>query len=147
MAIVTPVEEEFLKGANMKHTMSYAIGQFKQRASTTLQFMRQIRRDENVVRTWRRKSPRHRMKSDVFEERFNVLNFPSIYRKMAVGYRDRLEGLRGNPMGLAEVMTDRDWTQLLFHNEILKIEPSETDVPLTAIISPDRPEQTPPAER
>jgi hypothetical protein len=147
MALVTPVEEDLFARGKMRHTVSYAIGEFKQRVSTTLQFIRQIRSDENYVRTWRRGSARHRMKSDVFEEKFNMLNLPSIYRRIAVAYRARLQGLKENPMNLAGVMTARDWDQLLVHNELLRVEQSEVDIPLKAIGGTDKAQQTTDVER
>ncbi len=133
MALVTPVEDQLIKARKMRHTTSYAIGEFRQRVTTSLGFLQQIRDDERTVRTWRRDSPRHGMTTEVFAEGFRTLNFPSVYRKAALEYRKRLEGLRDEPKGLAEVMADRHWDALL-RDSVLEVDAKMADVPLDAIL-------------
>lgn len=132
MAIVTPVEEHL--GEQMVHTVAYEIGQFKDRTKTTKSFLRQVHDDENTIRTWRFESPRHRTDGRTFKRDFDSLGIPSIYRKAALEYRNRLEELKKNPKGLVEVMKREDWDDLL-NDPVLIVETSEVNMPLKAFIA------------
>lgn len=133
MALVTPVEDSLVRKGRMSHTTSYAIGQFKQRVSTSLLFLQQIRDDEIFIRTWRQDSPRYRMTKEAFVEGFKSLNIPSIYRKATHEYLGRLKGLREEPGHLAEVMTERHWNRLI-RDSIFEIDEKLLDAPLEAIL-------------
>lgn len=132
MAIVTPVEEHLAR--EMIHTVSYQIGQFKTRTRTTRNFLRQIRDDEDTLRTWTADSPRHRTDARTFKTDFDALGLPSIYRKVTIEYRKRMEELKGNPKGLRAVMTKEDWEDLL-NDDIFTVQPNEANMPLKARIA------------
>jgi len=131
MALVTPVREDFAR-MRMSHTVPYAIGEFRDRVITTFHFLQQIRDDEILVGTWRNDSPRHGMKRDDFVNAFNQLNLPSIYKRCAVAYRGRLQGLKESATTLGEVMTEHSWSTLLRH-QILAVDSAEADKPLIAL--------------
>ena len=131
MAMVTPVKGDFLM--EMTHTISYAIGEFWYRTRTTLSFLRQIRDDEDLICRWSRESPRHKLDAKTFAKAFNKLYLPSIYRKAAVKYRERLTELKRKPGRLRNVLGTSEWGKLL-SDEILNVDEEQVDMPLKAII-------------
>lgn len=131
MAIVTPVEEHLQR--EMVHTVSYDISQFKARTKTSRSFLSQIREDENTVRTWKSDSPRHRTDAKTFKTDFDSLGLPSIYRKAALEYRERIMELERNPKGLKDVMNAEDWEEII-HDNVLLVEANEANIPLKATI-------------
>jgi hypothetical protein len=131
MAMVTPVETHCL--TDMKHTVSYAIGEFRDRTRTTLRFLRQIRDDEDTICTWTKGSMRHKMDPKAFTKTFNKLYLPSIYRQAAAKYRERLTVLKRRAGRLRTVMSAHEWDKLL-SDEILNVDYEQTDMPLMATI-------------
>jgi len=131
MATVTPVEEHLRR--RMVHTVPCAPEQFEARAETTRSFLRQIREDENTIKTWRSDSPRHGMNARMFRTDFDDLGLPSVYRKAAVECRNSMEKLRHNPKGLAAAIGSNDWS-ILLNDDILRVEPNEARMPLKARI-------------
>jgi len=130
MAMVTPVEHGFLR--EMRHTLPLSARHFKNRTITTIQFLAQIFNDEDEIKTWRTDG-RHPGDKHAFEIDFNKLCLPSIFRKAAFRYKERLEELRKNPGGLIQVMKDRDWDEIMDH-DILRVDSNEIELPLKAFL-------------
>ena len=68
------------------------------------------------------------------------MNLPSIYRKAATNYYDRLVGVRRNPGRLRDVLEDATWEELLEY-DVLLVERREAHEPLRAHIEEATPKK------
>ena len=93
-AIVTPLEREFLVGT--QRTVSYEFHHFLPRIKTSLQFLRQLQKDEYVLRAFGCEGNRMggRISYEEFQQRLDSLSVPSTFHKAAKDYKRRLDRLR-----------------------------------------------------
>jgi len=89
VAVTTPVEQKRLIGMNL--TRSDDPAHFVARVRTTIQFLEQIRSDEDEFCTWR--PERGGSGFEEFRTKFDAAKFPSVFDRMAGAYKWRLQYL------------------------------------------------------
>jgi hypothetical protein len=129
MAIVTPVESSHLQF--MCVTTPYTPSDFPARVRTSLQFLSQLKYDQEQFCQWVDDGSRYACDFTTFDARLRALRFPDVFKRAAVRYRQRLEGLTKERPALRRRISDRTWEELI-RDPLLRCNDSDAKAILTA---------------
>ena len=119
VAMVTPVAKDRL--AKMKRTHSYDRAAFRARVETTDQFLLQLRDDEQAF-CYGGSQPEG--ETGEFRSALNALKLPSVFKTMALKYRERLQNLSRRRF-LGDIISPAEWETLLKARVFLLAESAE----------------------